>query len=437
MSLKDCTLVILTYNRPNFLNRLLQFLHSYGIDIPILVADASNQKIHRRNIELLQKYPNTDCIYIPDRQPIDSTVLAASVCSSSYIAFCHDDDFTFPDFLTEAIDFLKRNPDYVLCTGRYGIYDGEMTIQSNTSCELDDPLERLSFYLSNMSLTLFSVWRKEAVLKLSAYSALYPYFHYMQEIVYTSFCVLLGKIKVLDKLSVVRVHHSTNLGKKVPGSYCIGNEIVNGFDADTALAVKAIKEILPNKSEQEIRTAFISGLLKHFSSFAFLHLPHFRSKLSDYNVVDIDSYSPLIQEFVSEICPVSKTTPFSMGEYFEKVFKAKSEVQINYQPYLLERERQMELNKPRLEYWKQAFLSDLHKRLHNFKFIEVEEKGFTDTELIDLLFLREFFCSIEGCYIPEFEPACIICKKIGLESSEVRETLECLKSLVDRYPIGV
>jgi hypothetical protein len=54
MSLKDCTLVILTYNRPNFLNRLLQFLYLPDIDIPILVADVSNQKIHRRNIELLQ-----------------------------------------------------------------------------------------------------------------------------------------------------------------------------------------------------------------------------------------------------------------------------------------------------------------------------------------------------------------------------------------------
>ena len=43
IEMKDCTLIIPTYHRSNFLSVLLKYVEEFSIDCPIIVADGSTE----------------------------------------------------------------------------------------------------------------------------------------------------------------------------------------------------------------------------------------------------------------------------------------------------------------------------------------------------------------------------------------------------------
>jgi len=117
------TIIIPTYNRPEYLKWLLDYYHKYGNDFDIVVADSSsaeNKKLNRKivlsfldlNIQYIDKYPE-------EVDPYHKFADMVNYAKEKYCVFCADDDFVVPNGINQAVDFLEKNPDFTVTYGYY------------------------------------------------------------------------------------------------------------------------------------------------------------------------------------------------------------------------------------------------------------------------------------------------------------------------------
>lgn len=236
-------------------------------------------------------------------------------------------------------------------------------------------------------------------------------------------------MKVIDSLSSIHVIHGTNLAQRNPNMPYLGSWVASDkLTTEILLTTNAINNLLrTNIPLYEIKSAFILGLLRYFSSFAFIFKPVLPPPLIRYGE-SIPRYAPFVKEFIKSLCPIERTDSFDSGIYFSTAFITSTGVEPN-QEYVSQRAKQIESSKERLKCWQEVFDGNLSEKLYTFKYIEAESKGFTDTTLLELLFAQEFFHSIEGCYIPDFEPAALLYKRANLPHPQLSHAL----SLISRY----
>jgi glycosyltransferase domain-containing protein len=124
-SINDFTIIILSLNRHNYLERILEFYENY--DVNIKIVDSSINRFHS-NILLKQ---NIEYIHIPNMEILDKVIYALEDIKTKYVVFCADDDFIFVDAIKSCCSFLENNHDYVCAQGRlitfkYSTKDNEL-----------------------------------------------------------------------------------------------------------------------------------------------------------------------------------------------------------------------------------------------------------------------------------------------------------------------
>lgn len=121
--MKLITLMIPTYNRPEFLKRILQYYNQYKVNFNIIVADSSKPYNKKLNRKIVQLFPNLNILYIDkfSSKLISHHKFAKMVefVKTKYCVFCADDDFIVPNGINEAVDFLEKNADYSTAHGSY------------------------------------------------------------------------------------------------------------------------------------------------------------------------------------------------------------------------------------------------------------------------------------------------------------------------------
>lgn len=118
------TLVLMTHNRPAFLQRTLQYYRDYPCTI--LVLDSSNASA----AEMAAQYPGVDYLHLPQYsyQGFQAKLVhGVGLVRTPYMAFAADDDFLLFDGLNQSLDFLDANPDYGMCHGYCLNYLAEAT----------------------------------------------------------------------------------------------------------------------------------------------------------------------------------------------------------------------------------------------------------------------------------------------------------------------
>lgn len=109
--INDFTIVIPTFNRPDYLKRILEFYQNYNVNIKIF-----DSSINRFDSDMLLK-SNTEYIHVPNMEPLDKAIYALEYVFSKYMVFCADDDFIFINAIKKCSDFLNNNNDYVCVQG--------------------------------------------------------------------------------------------------------------------------------------------------------------------------------------------------------------------------------------------------------------------------------------------------------------------------------
>ncbi len=104
------TLIIPTYNRHQYLKRILDYYS--GSEIKIVVCDSSVEPFSTSN------YPNVTYYQFKEYQFTSKINACLNKIDTPYTIFCADDDFIILDSVKKGIDFLNKNPDYASVGGK-------------------------------------------------------------------------------------------------------------------------------------------------------------------------------------------------------------------------------------------------------------------------------------------------------------------------------
>ncbi len=116
------TLVIPTHNRPTYLKRSFEYLSRLGYGNRIVIADSSEGNIARSNSDLVDKFIGVLNIDYLHMEGVDNYTLkvvnAIERVRTETMMFCGDDDFIVPEQVNRCSDFLIKNKEYSIASGK-------------------------------------------------------------------------------------------------------------------------------------------------------------------------------------------------------------------------------------------------------------------------------------------------------------------------------
>lgn len=226
----NCNLIIPTYNRARFLQRILDYYNRYGKDFNIIVADSSSDENKLLNKKIVSSFPNLEILYLGDYSkkvtPYYKFADAINHAKSKYIVFCPDDDFIVPSAIKECINFMEKNPDYSVVLGMYHAHllkkRKNKKLEFNwtpayyvaESIRFDNPFQRLKFHLVNHDIvTLFGIHRTDTMRAIYEEAIDTVSHGRLGEILLTSLTLIFGKMEILPIFYASREHSDTSVEK--------------------------------------------------------------------------------------------------------------------------------------------------------------------------------------------------------------------------------
>ena len=215
----DITLCIPTRNRPEFILRVLLYYQSMNFHGKISIGDSSDVAVAKRIKDSLSQFANSLEIsyrYLPGYNVGQALLYLAEEINTAYVTSIPDDDFLIPSGISKCMDFLNVYPDYVAAHGvgvilssflrspqsvEYVSYYPQPVVSEATA------VKRLNAYLANYTVSMFSVHRTkvwQAMFKNGEDIVDRAFGH---ELLQCCLSVILGKIKQLDGLYLIRQDH--------------------------------------------------------------------------------------------------------------------------------------------------------------------------------------------------------------------------------------
>ena len=226
MDLKNLlTIVIPTYNRYNYLLRLLKYYDSYGFPVRIRILDSSSATLQQQRdlLHLLNHNSVEHFTFSPVIPVAEKIAQGIQDISTPYAVLCGDDDFITPTGLEKSIDFLEGNKDYVVAHGRYIAFNRSgdnpdiiewRSVYGDKSIESDDSGNRFFAHLGDYRMPTFYGVHRTDILK-EIFKALRDYTddYRFGELLPTAMTAVYGKIKMLDCLYSAREYNTFSTGQ--------------------------------------------------------------------------------------------------------------------------------------------------------------------------------------------------------------------------------
>ena len=235
--MKKVSIIIPTYNRPNYLRRILDYYNSYKTDYKIIIADSSSIENKALNKETISSFPNLKILYLDvysDKiNPLYKLVDAIKHTKGKYCLFCADDDFITPNGINQSVDFLENNQDFTIVHGHYiSFYSKNKEKGEKKFCwRLGDAVKQITFpdarsrlieYLSDYSISTFYGVHRTDSLKMVLEEALkFTNDERFSEFLISILPLIYGKMKCLDVLYAARETIFSSAG--------ITNKTINDF----------------------------------------------------------------------------------------------------------------------------------------------------------------------------------------------------------------
>lgn len=156
-ALSKLTLLIPTYNRPQYLSRLLHYYAGKTSALRILILDSSATAAQQLNAELaLKLQQNLQYLSFPTTLSFAEKLHAGlQLITTPYCAFCADDDLVFIDGLCKAIEFMDNHSDYACADGIYLNFN-----QVNANIHLCIEYANKGITANNTGARIFKLYQK-------------------------------------------------------------------------------------------------------------------------------------------------------------------------------------------------------------------------------------------------------------------------------------
>jgi glycosyltransferase domain-containing protein len=109
----ELTLVIITYERRNYLLRQIGFWSNENVRL--LVLDGSQQPLSSDELQAYRHYVDYNHLIASYSERVR---IAATLVKTPFVCFLCDDEFYLPQSLYDSLNFLKIHSDYVSAIGR-------------------------------------------------------------------------------------------------------------------------------------------------------------------------------------------------------------------------------------------------------------------------------------------------------------------------------
>jgi glycosyltransferase domain-containing protein len=266
------TILIPTLNRSGFLIRQLNYYRKIGFKGYICIGDSSNSEhLGRLKKALPSLQSSLNIIYREYPGLSDPVVmkLLVDLGVTPYAAYAGDDDFLIPSALEQCQTYLEGHPE---CSAVHGIArviklrsdrpDSKISWVRNyqqTVVEGETASQRLNTYFSDYGATMFSVHHIESWRKMYQYTALLPDRTFAGELLPSCLSVVLGKVKELDCLYLVRPSH--NQVYSLPEKQIWLNDPnwhgwYETFCSSVSKELSRVDKISMNEAENVVRNAF-------------------------------------------------------------------------------------------------------------------------------------------------------------------------------------
>ena len=236
IEMKDCTLIIPTYHRSNFLSVLLKYVEEFSIDCPIIVADGSTEDYFlNKNKEIINslKKKNFKIEHFIDQSFFLKRIyLASKLVKTNYCKINTDDDFFSANYIQKAIDLLANDKSIATVTGYSvsfhlnpsNIKKSQFFLGEKENSNFKSILDR--FYYSKSNWYPWSMYRTKTFENIFEISKQVtdniPSSNDFNEamifrlLAYTmkTQTLIEGKVKYINKCMNITTYHDSNWGKK-------------------------------------------------------------------------------------------------------------------------------------------------------------------------------------------------------------------------------
>ena len=214
-----CTIIIPTFNRPNYLRRLLSYYNGFEENYNIIVADSSSDESKLVNKKNMSTFSNLDIQYIdkyPSKiEPSHKIKDVLNYINTKYSVFCADDDFITSNGINQSVTFLEKNPDFSCAHGHYisfyfktNIIGGKkryyQPIYPYKSISFVSVKKRLVFHFFSQYPTFYAVHRTDLLKIIFKDAVGFTDDVRFGELLPTMLDLIYGKMKKLDVLYCAR-----------------------------------------------------------------------------------------------------------------------------------------------------------------------------------------------------------------------------------------
>ncbi len=285
-----CSIVIPTYNRPDYLRRILSYYNKYGGDYNIIVADSSSDENKKLNNKLILSFSNLNILHLfnyhSDILATHKIADAINYVEDKYCVLCADDDFITPNGINKSVDFLEKNPDFTVAHGHYiSFFLKNEKEEKPTFCwqpiypyqsiTFSDAESRLIFYFSNFTITNFYGVHRTDFLKMLFEEALkFTDDYQFSDLLLSMLALIYGKMKRLDVLYAARESIPTSAGKR---SETLRNFVKNGtydikygiFRERSATHLCKMSQLDLEESKKVVDKAILTYRAKYSESYKY------------------------------------------------------------------------------------------------------------------------------------------------------------------------
>lgn len=234
------TIIVVTYNRSEYLYRILNYYKNIQVEYPIVVCDASKRYYLEKNIKIVKSVNEnidiTHHIYESSIYAYDAILRSMLKIKTKYHLWVAEDDFVNPNGIAKAVDFLENNPSFEAAQGKQilfrtadnSVFSPDIIVRKlimvDYSVEGENARDRIKNIMGKNSAFQFpknvsSVKKTSSAIRILKELLSLGVNNSYVEAVIDKLTILSGNTKLLDQIYIARQYHDSNSAEEAFARY--------------------------------------------------------------------------------------------------------------------------------------------------------------------------------------------------------------------------